>query len=160
MKPEEEAREEIDGLLTAAGWAVQDYKQLNVGASLGVAVREFPLKSGSADYLLFVDRKAIGVIEAKPKGTTLSGVSGQTEKYLWDVPSNIPQVNQPLPFGYESTSIETYFRDTRDPESRSRKIFAFHKPETIVAEIKENLEYALEQFSGIQEDLQESETLP
>lgn len=59
MKPEEKARQKIDQLLEAAGWEVQDYRELNLGSSLGVAVCEFPLKSGSADYLLFVDRKAV-----------------------------------------------------------------------------------------------------
>ena len=82
MKPEEKARQEIDQLLEKAGWEVQDHRELNLGASLGVAVREFPLKSGSADYLLFVDRKPVGVVEAKPQGTTLSGVSEQTTKNL------------------------------------------------------------------------------
>ena len=75
MKPEEKARQEIDFLLEQAGWKVQDYHELNLGASLGVAVREFPLKSGFADYLLFADRKPVGVVEAKPQGTTLSGVA-------------------------------------------------------------------------------------
>jgi type I restriction enzyme, R subunit len=78
MTPEEEARQEIDRLLQAAGWQVQDYKNLNLGASPGVAVREFPLEPGRSDYLLFVDRKAIGAIEAKPEGTILTGVEGQT----------------------------------------------------------------------------------
>lgn len=82
MKPEEKARQEIDQLLELAGWKVQDYRELNLGASLDVAVREFPLKSGTADYLLFVDRKPVGVVEAKPKGTTLSGVAEQTERYI------------------------------------------------------------------------------
>jgi type I restriction enzyme R subunit len=63
MKPEERARQIIDHLLEAAGWAVQDYHQLNLGASLGVAIREFPLESGSADYLLFVDKKAADAID-------------------------------------------------------------------------------------------------
>ncbi len=62
MKPEEKAREQIDQLLEKAGWKVQDYRELNLGASLGVAVREFPLKSGEADYLLFVDRKPVGAV--------------------------------------------------------------------------------------------------
>jgi type I restriction enzyme R subunit len=75
MKPEEKARQEIDQLLEKAGWEVQDYRDLNLGAPLGAAVREFPLKSGTADYLLCVDRKPVGVIEAKPKGTILSGVA-------------------------------------------------------------------------------------
>ncbi len=66
MTPEERARQKIDELLEAAGWKVQDRKDLNLGAALGVAIREFPLTSGYADYLVFVDRKATGVIEAKP----------------------------------------------------------------------------------------------
>src|SRR3990172_1487142 len=131
MKPEEKARQEIDRVLEAAGWKVQDLSQLNLGASLGVVVREFPLEPGTADYLLFVDRKAVGVVEAKPVGTTLSGVAEQTEGYLTGVPENLPHVQEPLPFAYESTGIETFFRDLRDPEPCSRRVFAFHKPETI-----------------------------
>jgi type I restriction enzyme R subunit len=71
MKPEEKARKNIDKLLRSAGWLVQDYKELNLGASLGVAVGDFPLKTGFTDYMLFADRKAVGVVEAKPEGTTL-----------------------------------------------------------------------------------------
>ena len=85
-KPEEEARKKIDELLSDSGWIVQDYKALDLGAGPGVAVREFPLMTGakgrpiSADYLLFVDRRAAGVVEAKPVGTTLSGVAEQSDK--------------------------------------------------------------------------------
>jgi type I restriction enzyme R subunit len=131
MKPEEKARQDIDKLLVAAGWNVQDYRDLNLGAALGVVVRDFPLESGFADYLVFIDRKAAGAIEAKAQGTTLSGVSEQTEKYLWGVPANIPQICKPLPFAYESTGTETFFRDLRDPDSRSRRVFAFHTPTTL-----------------------------
>ena len=66
VKPEEKARQVIDSLLEAAGWKIQNLNELNLGAALGIAVREFPLKTGAADYLLFVDRKAVGVVEAKP----------------------------------------------------------------------------------------------
>ena len=132
MKPEEEARKKIDALLEKAGWLVQDHKDLNLGAGVGVAVREFPLKgAGFADYLLFVERHAVGAVEAKPEGTTLSGVSEQTEKYLRSLPENIPHVGDVLPFAYESTGVETFFRDLRDPEHRSRRVFAFHMPETL-----------------------------
>lgn len=131
MKPEEEARKNIDRLLDLAGWKVQDYKDLNLGAGIGVAVREYPLKAGFADYMLFVERHAVGVIEAKPEGTTLSGVSEQTEKYLRNFPENIPHLGDVLPFAYESTGTETYFRDIRDPDYCSRRVFAFHKPETL-----------------------------
>lgn len=131
MTPEQEARQDIDQLLEAAGWSIQDYKQLNLGASIGVAIREFPLTSGfAADYLLFVDRKAAGVIEAKPYGTTLSGVETQTAKYANSVPEKISQI-RPLRFAYESTGKETFFTDISDPDCRSRHVFAFHNPETL-----------------------------
>ncbi len=132
-KPEEKARQVIDKLLEAAGWKVQNLQEVDLGAALGVAVREFPLTTGEADYLLFVDRKAVGVVEAKPEGNTLSGVADQTSKYVAGIPVNLPHVQEPLPFAYESTGTETYFRDNHDPEPRSRRVFAFHKPEYLLA---------------------------
>ena len=137
MKPEEKARQYIDQLLTTAGWTIQDREQMNLGESSGVAVREFPMSSGPTDYLLFIDRRAVGVIEAKPEGTTLSGVSEQTEKYLTGIPPFLLCYQKPLPFGYESTGVETYFRDLRDPDSRSRPVFAFHKPEILLQWIRQ-----------------------
>ena len=133
MDPEDKAREHIDRLLADAGWCVQNRDELDLGAALGVAVREFPLESGFADYLLFVDRKAAGAIEAKPVGTTLSGVAEQSGRYITSLPPNIPHVQLPLPFAYESTGIETFFRDIRDPDPRSRRVFAFHQPDTLHA---------------------------
>lgn len=132
MKPEDKARQQIDRLLTEAGWQVQDYEDLHLAASLGVAVRYFPLLNKlEADYLLFVEGKAVGVLEAKPAGTTLSGVADQSGKYLANIPPTIPCVQNPLPFAYESTGVETFFRDGRDPDPRSRRVFSFHRPETI-----------------------------
>ena len=136
MNPEEKARQNIDRLLTAAGWTIQDREQMDLGESQGVAVREYPMSSGFADYLLFINRRAVGVIEAKPEGTTLSGVSEQTEKYLTGVPALLPVYRSPLPFGYESTGVETFFRDLRDLDSRTRRVFAFHKPETLLQWIR------------------------
>ncbi|HEY59708.1 MAG TPA: DEAD/DEAH box helicase family protein [Anaerolineae bacterium] len=129
--PEERARENIDRMLIHAGWILQDRNQMNLSAGSGVAIREFPLKTGEADYLLFVDSKAVGVIEAKPEGTTLRGVSEQTAGYITGLPPEIPHLNLPLPFAYESTGIETLFRDERDPEPRSRLVFSFHQPKTL-----------------------------
>ncbi len=110
MTPEEEARQEIDRLLEAAGWQVQDYKNLNLGTALGIAVREFPLQSDRSDYLLFVDRVAIEAIEAKPAGTILTDVEGQTERYLRGIPGNVTHIQDPLPFEFESTGMETILR--------------------------------------------------
>jgi len=132
MTPEQQAREHIDQLLQAAGWEVQDLKRANLSAKLGVAVREYPTESGPADYLLFVDRKPLGVIEAKPVGTTLSGVADQSQRYLTSRLKYIKVDSIVLRFGYESTGVETFFRDLNDPNPRSRRVFAFHKPETLL----------------------------
>jgi type I restriction enzyme R subunit len=110
---------------------IVDHQQMNLGAGQGIAVREFPLKNGPVDYLLFVDRKAVGIVEAKPEGVTLGGVAEQTSKYISDIPAGLPVVQEPLPFTYESTGIETNFRDMRDPSPCSRRVFAFHRPETL-----------------------------
>jgi type I restriction enzyme R subunit len=131
MKPEEKARQKIDKLLTAAGWDIQDKTQLNLGASLGVVVRNLSLGSGEADYVLFIDRSPVGVIEAKAEGITLSGVAGQSAKYIASIPGSLPHISHPPRFAYESTGAETFFRDLGDPEPRSRQVFAFHKPETL-----------------------------
>ena len=152
--PEQLAREQIDSLLIKAGWTIQNVSELNLGASLGVAIREYPTNSGPADYILFVDRKALGVIEAKSEGTTLSGVSEQTYKYAANFKQEIPNVELPLPFLYESTGTETLFRDLRDPESRSRKVFAFHRPETLLEWSKqsETLRKRLQHFPKLNLD--------
>ena len=115
----------------AAGWQVQDRRRANLGAAAGVAIREFPLATGEADYLLFVHRKAIGGIEAKPEGATLSGVEMQSGKYSIGLPPSVPAWHRPLPFLYESTGAETFFTNGLDPQPRSRRVFAFHRPETL-----------------------------
>jgi len=130
LKPEQEAREEIDVLLQSAGWEIQDFSNIDLTSSTGVAVREFPVKTGDADYLLFVDSQAVGVIEAKPVGTTLSGVESQSQMYIEGFPEEYEYVADPLPFAYESTGAQTFFRDTRDEDPKPRRVFAFHQPET------------------------------
>lgn len=136
--PEQKARRQIDDMLTACGWVVQDYKQFNPSAGRGIALREAPLKSGTCDYLLLVDRNAVGVIEAKKEGTLLSGVAEQSEHYAENLPDFIQSIDHGiLPFLYESTGVETFFRDERDPEPRSRRLFSFHRPETLAALVAE-----------------------
>ena len=133
MTPEQEARINIDRLLQQAGWVIQDADSINLYASRGVAVREFPLNSGhgTADYLLYVNQKAAGVVEAKPEGSTLTGVEVQSDKYSTGLPDNLPAYYRPLPFLYESTGVETQFTNRLDPEPRSRQVFFFHTPDTL-----------------------------
>lgn len=119
--PEQKAREKIDQQLARAGWLVQDYAQMHLSAGPSVAVREFPLQTGFADYLLYLDGRAAGVIEAKPEGHSLIGVELQSLKYMNGLPENVPAHGRPLPFGYESTGTETRFsnsRGTRLPQPR------------------------------------------
>ncbi|MCG2717105.1 MAG: DEAD/DEAH box helicase family protein [Candidatus Marinimicrobia bacterium] len=139
MTPEELARQHIDRQLIQAGWVIRDVKAINLSVGLGVAVREFPTNAGPADYVLFIDRQAAGVVEAKPEGTTLSGVHDQSIKYGYNFPDNIPHAQLPLPFTYESTGIETYFTDERDPNPRSRRVFTFHRPETLQEYLNESV---------------------
>lgn len=145
MTPEVEARQTIDSMLEASGWQIQNYAERAIDAFLGVAVREYPLKyNQKADYLLFIDGDAVGVIEAKPAGTTLGGALQQAERYRASLPDDLPYLLR-FPFAYASTGIETYFRDIRDPDSRSRQVFAFHTPDALwdegneVTTLRENL---------------------
>ena len=125
--PEQLARKEIDTLLALCNWVVQDKRSVNLSASRGVAVRELSFKTGEPDYTLFVDGKAIGTIEAKPAGHSLTGVEEQSEKYVKGVPFGISAWRSPLPFSFESTGTETRFTNRLDPLPRSRNVFAFHR---------------------------------
>src|SRR6266480_92459 len=131
--PEELAREEIDKLLTDCGWTVQNRRTINFSVARGVAIREALLKGrDEVDYLLFVDGKAIGTVEAKPEGHTLIGVEEQSGKYGKNLLDVYGKWREPLPFAYESTGIETQFTNQLDPSPKSRNVFAFHKPETLL----------------------------
>lgn len=140
MTPEQRARQAIDRLLEAAGWQVVDRDAYNPFAGPGVAIREAALRTGYADYLLVVDGKALGVVEAKAAGATLSGVSHQSARYAVGLPAHIQgwRPDQPLPFRYESTGVETFFTNALDPEPRSRGVFAFHQPATLKAWAQES----------------------
>ncbi len=130
-QPEQLARETIDASLAEAGWIVQDREAMNVAAGVGVAIREFKTNAGFADYLLYVDKKPAGVIEAKKEGVVLTSIEAQTKDYASKVPAEIPVPIRPLPFLYESTGVETRFTNLLDPTPRSRRVFQFHRPDTL-----------------------------
>lgn len=132
MTPETKARQQIDQKLEDAGWVIQDMKQLNLGAAMGVAIREYPTDSGPADYVLFMNRNPVGVIEAKKDtaGENLTATESQTERYAT---ANLKwrKDNAPLRFLFEATGQIIRFTDNADPAPRSREIFHFFKPETL-----------------------------
>jgi len=156
-KLEAETRQEIDQKLIAAGWVVQDKNRLNLFENIGVAVREMDTDTGPADYMLFIDGKACGIIEAKREGSDLGGVAEQSGRYATSNTKHIERwapENKPLPFLYEATNHEVRFRDERDPLPRSRNVFHFHKPETC----KEWLEEGTTLRSRLLKDLPELNT--
>ncbi|MBO5011621.1 MAG: DEAD/DEAH box helicase family protein, partial [Elusimicrobiaceae bacterium] len=132
MTPEEIARQQIDEKLTQAGWLVQDRKDFNRFAGIGVACREFVMEDGTeADYLLFIDGKAAGVIEAKKAGIALSGIENQSKGYSCRLPAYVKHYQLPLPYIYESNGGEIFFTDLRDPHPIARPVFHFHQPVTL-----------------------------
>ena len=132
MTPEAKARQQIDQKLEQAGWIVQDMKQLNLSAGLGVVVREFPTDTGPADYVLFVHRQPVGILEAKKDsaGENLTVTENQTKRYA-NATLKWRKDNTPLRFLFEATGQIIRFTDNGDPAPRSREIFHFFKPEQL-----------------------------
>ncbi|MGY2702054.1 hypothetical protein [Nocardioides sp. HB32] len=114
LAAEARARVLIDRQLTDAGWSVQDSRSLNLFAAQGVARREATMATGHgrADYLLYVDQRVVGVIEAKPEGTPLSGVEWQSAMYADGLPPDVKLAaltkDGRLPFVFEASGTETH----------------------------------------------------
>ena len=134
MSPEEKARLAIDQKLVQSGWVIQDMKQLNLSAGLGVAVREFPTSTGEVDYALFIDGTPVGVAEAKRTeiGENITTVEGQSARYAGSTFKWITG-EYTIRFAYEATDKLTRFTDYQDIKCRSRTVFSFHRPETLQA---------------------------
>lgn len=136
QNPEQRARDKIDQMLLQSGWVVQSKNKVNLAANKGVAVREYQTEVGPADYVLFIDRKPVGVIEAKreKEGHRLTVVEEQSADYAQ---SKLKYLNNdPLPFVYESTGTLTRFTNYRDPKPRGRTVFGFHRPSTMANWLK------------------------
>lgn len=138
MKPEEKARIAIDKKLEESGWVIQDVKSLNLSASLGVAVREFPTSTGPVDYALFVESVPVGVVEAKKTdaGENITTVESQSARYANSTFKWIKSEYR-IRFAYEATDKLTRFTDYNDIKYRSRTVFSFHRPETLQALIRQ-----------------------
>ena len=134
MTPEEKARLVIDEKLRQSGWVIQDMKKLNLSAALGVAVREFPTSTGEVDYALFIDGKPVGVAEAKreEKGESITDVEVQAGRYANSIFKWIKN-DYKIRFAYETTDKLIRFTDYNDIKYRSRTVFSFHRPETLLA---------------------------
>jgi type I restriction enzyme, R subunit len=138
-RTEREVRAEVDAMLTSARWIVQDSGKENLFAGTGVAVREAMTATGPADYLLYVDRRLAGVIEAKREGTVLTPVERQSARYAEGLTASqqLQAWRLPLPFRYETTAAETHFTNVLDPHPRAREVFSFHQPTTLARWMRE-----------------------
>ncbi len=130
--PEQAARDVIDKKLLQAGWLVQDKNRIDFNAGAGIVVREYQTDVGPVDYALFIDKKPVGVIEAKPEhwGQKITIVEKQSGDYAAAKLKWLKN-DKPLPFVYECTGVLTRFTDRRDPRPRSREVFNFPRPETM-----------------------------
>lgn len=138
QNPEQLARDKIDSELIRSGWLIQSKSKINLNAGLGIAVREYQTDIGPADYVLFVNQKPVGIIEAKraEEGVHLTMHEDQSEGYA---AAKLKYLNnEKLPFVYESTGEVTRFTDYRDIKPRSRPVFTFHRPETFLEYSKQN----------------------
>ena len=133
MTPEEKARRVNDDKLRQSGWVIQDLNRLNLSASLGVAVREFPTSTGEVDYALFVTGRPVGIIEAKRSeaGQSITDVEVQSGRYAKSSFKWIKN-DYAIRFVYEATDRLIRFTDYKDIKYRSRTVFAFHRPETLL----------------------------
>jgi type I restriction enzyme R subunit len=152
QNPEQLARDRIDADLLRCGWVVQGKNQLNLKAATGVAVREYQTDIGPADYVLFVDGKPVGIIEAKRAEEAVHLTMHEDQSAGYATAKLKFLNNQRLPFVYESTGEVTRFTDYRDIKPRSRPVFSFHRPETL-------LEYA-RQDKSLRTRLQDIPALP
>lgn len=144
LTPEERARDLIDQQLTLAGWSVVDRSHIDLVSHQGVAVKEVIMAAdaGRADYILYVDRSMVGVIEAKPQGKTLSDVEWQSRRYAKGL-TDSQRISAclkdgELPFIYEANGSEIHFTNLFDPEPRARGIFSFPKPEALARILRES----------------------
>lgn len=136
---EAQVRTELDQILEKAGWAVQDDSAKNLFASKGVAVREVSTAVGRADYLLYVDQRLVGVIEAKREGGDLEAAMHQAARYATGLTRSqqLSAWRASLPFRYVADGNTVRFHNALDPSPRTREIFAVHQPETIARWIDE-----------------------
>lgn len=131
QNPEQIARDKIDKLLNECGWIIQNKSKIDLSAGIGIAIREYQTDIGPADYVLFVERIPVGIIEAKreEEGQHLLIHEEQATDYAL---SQLKYLNNnPLPYIYISTGERTIHININDAKPRSRELFSFHRPEFI-----------------------------
>ena len=142
MLPEELARVKIDKQLNNAGWDIIARNEYLPNST--VAIKEALMKGNTeSDYLLFVDGKAIAVVEAKKEANNLGDeVAAQAEFY-----SANPQpwyalwINGMIPLVYLANGNKIYFKNMLIPDSEYEELSAMHSPKKMLQLIGQVSEY-------------------
>ena len=135
MKPEEKARVIIDRMFEEAGWKVVDRDKYAPNMT-AVAIREgLMVGNREADYLLFLNGKAVGVLEAKRIETDINSdiVQEQARLYTRSCPKWCQAwfPNIPLPLAYVANSRDLMFYDTRKSDSEFEYCKKIHTPKEV-----------------------------
>jgi len=132
-EPTSQIHQKIESMLHRSGWCVQMFSAVDQGSVTTLAIRDFPLAHayGLIDYLLFIEGKAVGLIEVKNDGSPLFGIPVQSEKYRRGLPFSLRLYTRPLPFLYQTNGNESFFTNGFDPEPTPRRLHGFHRPETL-----------------------------
>ena len=135
MKPEEKARVIIDRMFEEAGWKVVDRDKYAPNMT-AVAIKEgLMVGNREADYLLFLNGKAVGVLEAKRIETDINSdiVQEQARLYTRSCPKWCQAwfPNIPLPLAYVANSRDLMFYDTRKSDSEFEYCKKIHTPKEV-----------------------------
>ncbi|MDY5778999.1 MAG: DEAD/DEAH box helicase family protein, partial [Succinivibrionaceae bacterium] len=142
MKPEELARTKIDKKLENSGWKICSRKEYD--SQSPCAIKEALMEGNTeSDYLLFIDNKAIAVIEAKKKSNELGKeVEDQVEKYathpqpwygLW--------VDNLIPLVYMSNGEKILFKNMLKKDSDYEKLSKIPTPKEMLKIIGKTSNY-------------------
>ncbi len=146
MTPEEKARVKIDKMFDEAGWKVVNREDFSPTIT-AAAIREGLLKGNlEADYFLFINGKAVGVLEAKREEVNVdsSSVHDQVEHYIKSVPNCYQTYSNPLPLAYLSNGNDVFFRDYREEFSRYDTFGRIHTPKEVA-----NLLGIIDPYAGL-----------
>ena len=137
MTPEEKARIKIDQWFADAGWKVVDREDYEPTCT-AVAIREGLLKGNlEADYFLFINGKAVGVLEAKREDIDAfsNKVCEQATLYARNIPNIYQTYQKPLPFIFTSNGKDLYFCDFREQDSYFKQIMSIPTPHELVKKL-------------------------
>lgn len=142
MLPEEKARIKIDKQLRNAGWDIVSRNEYLPNST--TAVKEaLMLGNTESDYLLFVDGKAIAVVEAKREENLLGDeVKKQAEDYATSPqPWYALWFEKLIPLVYMANGNKMYFKNMLLQDSEYEELSYMHSPKKMLQIVGKKSEY-------------------